>query len=77
MVEFKSKTKEKWRKDATIKIKTLLDVTENPKGYYENKEKLVNVSIDHPYGYGSPCSFKKTKKGKKEALAYIKKELYL
>ncbi len=73
----KPKVKEKWRRDAVIKIKTLLEVTENPKGCYSNKEKVTNVTIKFPYGKETSCSFKATKKGKREALKYIKEGLYL
>jgi len=72
----KQKIKEKWRKDAVIKIKTLLDITENPKGCILNKEKLINVNIDKGY-METLSSFKYTKKGKKEALEFIKRNLYL
>ena len=64
MAEFKPKIKEKWRKDSSIKVKTLMDVTENPKGCFENKKKLINISIDKGY-MSSSCSFKLTKSGKK------------
>lgn len=74
--EFKPKTKETWRKDATIKIKTLLEVTENPKGSYTNKEKLINVSVDKGF-VTSSTSFKHTKKGKRELLKWLKEALYL
>ncbi len=77
MKEFKLKVKEKWRRDCSIKVKTLMDITENPKGCFKNEEKLVNISIETPYGHGSSCSFKTTKKGKKEALAFLKERLYL
>ena len=71
----KPKIKEKWRKDATIKIKTLLEVTENPKSCFSNKEKLINVNIDKGYTTSS-TSFLYTKSGKEGVLEFIKKELY-
>ena len=74
--EFKPKTKEKWRKEATIKIRTLLEVTENPKGCFNNKEKLIGISIDKGHIESSTC-FKYTKKGKKELLNLIKERLFL
>jgi hypothetical protein len=70
------KVKEKWRKEATIKIKTLLKVTENPKGCFSNDEQLINISIDKCY-VTSSFSFVLTKKGKKDALKFLKEELYL
>ncbi len=76
MKEFKPKTKEKWRKDATIKIKTFLEVVENPKGCFTNNEKLINIDIDKGY-MGTSQSFNCTKKGTKELLEFIKNELYL
>lgn len=72
----KPKIKEKWRKDATIKLETLIDVTENPKGCFSNKEKLINVKIEKLTMMTS-TSFPYTKKGKKELLNFIKKECYL
>ncbi len=75
--KMKPKVKEKWRRDATIKIETLLEVTENPKGCFSNKEKVVNANIKFPYGKEISCSFKATKKGKREMLKLIKEELYL
>jgi hypothetical protein len=74
--EFKPNVKEKWRKDATIKIKTLLEVTQYPKGCYTNKPKLINVGIDKSTVICS-TSFKATKKGRRELLKYIKENLYL
>jgi len=73
--EFTEKKKEKWRKEATIKVKTLLKVTEFPKGCFDNKEDLINVSIDKGH-VKSSCSFPHTEKGKKEALKFIKDEVY-
>ena len=70
------KSKEKWRKDCTIKVKTLLNITENPKGCFENKEKLINIEIDKKY-VDSACSFKLNKSGKKKALKFIKDEVCL
>lgn len=72
----KTKTKQKWRKDTTITVSTLSDVSENPKGCFNNEEKLINIYIDKGYMETS-CSFEFSKKGKKEALDFIKKELYL
>jgi hypothetical protein len=72
----KRKTKQVWRKDAIIKIQTLLDVTESPKGCFSNKEKLINVSIEK-YGIKTSCSFEYTKKGKLEVLKLIQDECYL
>jgi len=74
--EFKPKIKEKWRKDCTIKLQTLLEVTENPKNCFSNDEKLINVSIDKGLARTS-TSFPTTKKGKKELLKYIKEGCYL
>lgn len=71
----KPKIREKWRKDATIKIETLLEVTENPKGSFKNDEKLINININKGY-MTSSCSFTHNKKGKKLALKFIKEELY-
>jgi len=73
----KSKNKEKtiWRKDAVIKITTLIKVTETPKDCFNNKEELINIDIDKKHSK-TCCSFKFTKKGKKEALNFIKGELY-
>lgn len=68
--------KHKIRKDATIKIETLLEVTENPKGCFTNKEKQLIISIDKGYCKTS-TSFPYTKQGKKELLDFIKKECYL
>lgn len=73
---FKPKIKEKWRKEAIINIKTLLEVTENPKGCFQNKEKLINIKIYRGYLTIS-TSFVFTKKGKKEASNFIKRECYL
>lgn len=70
-----NKPKEKWRKDAVIKIKTLLEITKTKDGEI-NKEKLINVSIDKGYVENS-TSFEKTKQGTKELLKFIKDELYL
>jgi hypothetical protein len=70
------KVKEKIRNDATIKIRTLLEVIENPKGFFKNKEKLLMVSIRK-----STCevstAFDYSKKGKKDLIKFIKDELYL
>lgn len=74
---FKPKVKEHWRRDATIKFKTLLETTENPKGSFTNKGKLVNVLINFPWGTSSSTSFDSNKKGKMELLKFLKKELYL
>jgi len=74
--KFKPKTKEKWRKEAIIKIETLLEITENPKGCFENKEKVIAISIDKPDVTVSTC-FEYNKKGKKDLLEWIKRELYL
>lgn len=75
-MKFKPKRKEKWRKDKTIKIMTLLDIIENPKGHFTNKEKLINIRIETGLGAIS-TSFPSTKKGKKEAIKFIKEESYL
>lgn len=74
--EFKPKTKEKWIKEATIKIRTLLEVTENPRGCFENKEKLIGISIDKYHVEAITC-FEYTKKGKRELLKWIKEKMYL
>jgi len=74
--QFKPKIKEVWRKEATIKIKTLLEVTENPKGTFTNKEKLTNVVINQPI-VNISAGFEISKKGTKELLKFIKQELYL
>jgi len=71
---FKPKTKGKWRKDATIKIKTLLDITENPKGCFSPKPRLIQVEVDKSFVNQSTC-FPATKKGKKELLKYIRETL--
>ena len=70
------KAKEVWRKEANIKIRTLLEVTENPKGHFTNKEKLINIQIQK-YMRISSASFIYNKKGKKELLKMIKEELNL
>lgn len=72
----KPETKKTWRKDAVIKISTLLEVTENPKGCFSNKEKVINVNIDKGY-MSAITSFPVTKKGTKQLLDFIKKELFL
>jgi len=72
---FKPKTKEKWRKEATIKIKTLLDVTEYPKGCFENKERLMIINIEKPDVISS-TSFPCTRKGERELIKWLKEELY-
>lgn len=77
MKKFKPKIKEKWRKDAVIKITTLLEIIENPKGSFTNKERVVNIHIDFPWGKSVSCSYLTTKKGKKRALKFIAEELYL
>lgn len=68
--------KEKIRKDCTIRIRTLLEVTENPKGTFTNKERLYLINIDKFYSKTSTC-FPCNKKGKKDLLNFIKNELYL
>lgn len=73
----KPKKKEVWIKEATIKIKTLLEVTENPKGCFANKKKLINVNIDKGKTYTASSSFGYSKKGKKDLLKFIKDVLYL
>jgi hypothetical protein len=75
-MKFKSKIKEVERKDATIKIKTILEVTENPKGSFKNKEKLISISIDKYYGVTSTC-FPFTRDGRRRALKFISRECYL
>jgi len=72
----KPKVKEKYRREGTIKIKTLLEVTENPKGCFNNREKLLCIDIDKG-GTVIMASFPYTKKGKKDLLNFIKEELYL
>ena len=72
----KPKVKEMWVKNATIKVKTLIDRKEYPKNCFSSKEKLINVSIDKStVCYSS--SFRVTKKGTKELLRFIKENLYL
>jgi len=71
-----NKTKELWRKDAVITIKTLLDVTEHPKGCFNNKEKLINVQV-HKGNMETSTSFEYDKDGKSEVLDFIKRECYL
>lgn len=75
--EFKPKVREHWIKDATIKLQTLLETTENPKGCFTNNEKLINAHIKFPWGTSVSMSFDSNKKGKKELIKFIKKELYL
>jgi hypothetical protein len=70
------KVKEKVRKEAVIKIETLMDVIENPKGCFENKEKLLMIEIDKGY-VSSSTAFPYTKKGKKDLLKFIKNECFL
>jgi vacuolar-type H+-ATPase subunit C/Vma6 len=70
------KIKEKWRKDAKIEVSTLLNIIENPKDIFKNEERVLSISIDKGY-VKSTCSFQPTKKGKKDALKFIKEELYL
>jgi hypothetical protein len=74
--QFNPKIKEQWRKDTTIKIKTFLEVTENPKGCFTNKKKLINVEIKNKEWTAS-TSFVYTDKGKKDLLNFIKKNCYL
>ena len=74
--KFKPKIKEVWRKDETIKISTLLEVTENPKGSFTNKEKLINVKINR-WSLETSQSFPCTKKGKRDLLKFISEECYL
>ena len=75
--EFKPKVKEHWIKDATIKLITLLETTENPKGSFTNKEIVQNVEISFPWGSTISTSFDTNKKGKDELIKFLRKELYL
>lgn len=75
--KFKPKVREHWRKDAVIKLKTLLRTTEYPKGSFTNEEKLINVEISKPWGTRTSTSFEHNKIGKDDLIKFIKKELYL
>ena len=72
----KTKVKEKWIKNATIIVQTLIERTENPKGCFSIKSKLINVLIKKStVNYSS--SFPITKKGTKELLKFIEENLHL
>ena len=75
-MKFKPKTKEKVRKDAVITIKTLLEVTENPKGSFTNKERLYLVTINCST-WSSSTAFKHSKAGAKKLLKFITQEAHL
>jgi hypothetical protein len=75
--QFKPKTKEVWRKDATIKIETLLHITKNPKGCFDNKPMVISIIIKKFDGKSISTAFPTTKKGTKELLKFIKEECYL
>ena len=64
--------KEVERLDATIKISTLMDVIEDPKDSFTNKEKRRCVEIKLPWGVRTSTSFCTGKKGTKELLKFIK-----
>jgi hypothetical protein len=67
---------EKIRKYAIIKIRTLMEVTEDPKGCFTNKEKRYLVEIEK-CGLPNATNFPCTKKGKRELIKFIKDECYL
>lgn len=67
---------EQWRKDATIKVKTLMDVKQESKNSFHNNFKLVNISIRKPT-YDTSQSFELNPEGTIDALKFLKDELYL
>jgi len=65
----------KWRKDAMIKVMTLIEKTK-ANGATNVKEVMINIHFHTILGECS-MSVPNTKKGKREALKFLQKELRL